>query len=91
MIVLPAGPRPWTPDERIVRDDGTTARRFTIKRACNGCGCRLGDVWPEEIFAAIDGEPELDVRAECPYCGMGAIWALCRHWGDVGNDMREGR
>lgn len=83
------GPRPWTPDERIQRDDGTTARRIVVKQCCNGCGVKLGDTTEAEIVASIVGDP-IDVRAECPYCGLGSVWALCRHWDDIANDTAGG-
>lgn len=56
-----AAPRPWTPDEKL--PDGST--RVTVKRCCNGCGKRLGDVSDDEIDAAIAGGRLPDVRAEC--------------------------
>lgn len=69
--------RPWTEPERYQRDDGTWATLRTVKRCCNGCGCQLGDTTEAEIVASINGELP-DVRGECPYCGMAAIWAICR-------------
>jgi hypothetical protein len=53
--------RPWTPEEQL--PDG--GRRITMKRACNGCGRRLGDVTSAEMDAAIEGRPLPDVRDEC--------------------------
>jgi hypothetical protein len=59
---VPAG-RTWTPEMRTA-----TGRRITVKRCCNGCGERIGDVLNEEIEAAIAGLPLSDVRSECPNC-----------------------
>lgn len=55
----PANPatRPWTPD---------TSTTIKMKRACNGCGTRLGDVTDAEMARAINGLPLPDVRRECP-------------------------
>lgn len=62
---VPAG-RTWTPEMRT--DNGS---RLTVKRCCNGCGERIGDVLNEEIEAAIALGPLPDVRSECPSCKGG--------------------
>lgn len=54
--------RPWTDD---VRSPGTTSTTVTVKRSCNGCGRRLGDVTEAELDAAMSGAPLPDVRDEC--------------------------
>lgn len=56
--------RTHTPDR--VNDDGSTM--ITMKRCCNGCGEKIGDVTDEEVDRAIDGLPALDVRSECDHC-----------------------
>lgn len=53
--------RPWTPD--YIDLGGATHVR--VKRACNGCGDRLGDATLDELDAAVDGLPLPDVRIEC--------------------------
>ena len=60
--------RPWTADRR--NEDGSTTIR--MKRACNGCGQRLGDVTDAEMARAVNGLPLPDVRRECPACGLTA-------------------
>jgi hypothetical protein len=40
-------------------------KQMHVKRICNGCGNNLGDVRPDEIDAAVAGEPLPDVRLEC--------------------------
>lgn len=58
-------PRTHTPDEKITREDGSTATRMRLKRACNGCGQHLGDADDRDV----DDQGNLtDVRAECPNC-----------------------
>jgi hypothetical protein len=66
----PANPatRPWTPD---------TSTTIKMKRACNGCGTRLGDVTDAEMARAINGLPLPDVRRECPTCGPTAPEPRC--------------
>jgi len=59
---VPAG-RTWTPDFRTA-----TGGRITVKRCCNGCGRRLGDVTDDEIDAAVGGLPLPDITGECPSC-----------------------
>ena len=61
-------PRPWTPD---------TSSTIKMKRACNGCGQRLGDVTDQEMARAINGLPLPDVRKECPTCGATAPEPRC--------------
>lgn len=56
--------RSWT-DDFVLPAGG---RRFTVKRACNGCGRLIGDVSQEEIASAIAGLPAPDARIECPHC-----------------------
>jgi hypothetical protein len=63
----PAG-RPWTP---------STATTIKMKRACNGCGQRLGDVTDQEMACGINGLPLPDVRKECPTCGPTAPEPRC--------------
>lgn len=57
--------RTWTPPRPT--ENGTAERR-TVKRCCNGCGMRVGDVTTEEIEAGMAGRPLPDVRGECPAC-----------------------
>ena len=66
--------RPWTPD-RTNADGSTTIK---MKRACNGCGERLGDVTDDEMARGINGLPLPDVRRECPACGPTAPEPACR-------------
>lgn len=61
-------PRPWTPE---------TSSTIKMKRACNGCGQRLGDVTDQEMARAINGLPLPDVRKECPTCGPTAPEPSC--------------
>ncbi len=63
LSAVPAG-RSWRPS--LPNADGST--RLWVKRACNGCGLRLGDVTEDEVFAAFAGDPLPDVRNECPSC-----------------------
>ena len=60
--------RPWTPDEKLVGEDGRAFTRFKVKTACSGCGALIGDVTDDEIAGAIEGRPLGDTTAECPYC-----------------------
>lgn len=55
-----------TPDEITYGDDGqSVTRTIKLKRACNGCGQKLGDVDDRDV----DQHGNLtDVRAECPTC-----------------------
>lgn len=57
---IPKG-RIWTDDARL--PNGVT--RITVKRCCNGCGRRLGDVHDHELDHAMAGLPLPDVTAEC--------------------------
>lgn len=69
--------RPWTEDERGVDAEGNGFTTVTLKRCCNGCGERLGDVTEEEIEAGVSGRPLPDVRAECMTCTpLGSTGAL---------------
>jgi hypothetical protein len=52
--------RPWTPDE-VLPSGGT---RVTVKRTCDGCGEKIGDVTTDEIQRAIDGLAPLSVAEE---------------------------
>lgn len=64
-----------TPDR--TNPDGSTT--ITMKRACNGCGTRLGDVDNRDV----DQHGNLtDVRAECDHCRplVEAEAAGCRTW-----------
>lgn len=63
--------RPWTPNERITREDGTQVTSMHIKRVCNGCGAQLGDMTDNEMAAAMGGRRLPDVRDECPFCQRG--------------------
>ncbi|WP_181785119.1 hypothetical protein [Streptomyces phytophilus] len=68
-------PRINTPDR--TNPDGSTT--ITMKRCCNGCGRKLGDVDNRDV----DDRGNLtDVRGECPFCAP--IVALemtgCRAW-----------
>jgi hypothetical protein len=60
--------RPWTE---------STSTTIVMKRACNGCGTRLGDVTDQEIACGINGLPLPDVRKECPTCGPTAPEPRC--------------
>ncbi|MFD3516273.1 hypothetical protein [Streptomyces sp. NPDC058657] len=58
-------PRTHTPDCVTLTDDGHESIRFTLKRACNGCGNLLGDLDDRDL----DGNGHTtDVRGECPNC-----------------------
>lgn len=65
--------RPWTED----RTSADGSRTITMKRACNGCGTRLGDVTEQEIARGINRLPLPDVRKECPACGPTAPEPRC--------------
>jgi hypothetical protein len=65
--------RTHTPDR--ANPDGSTT--IKMKRACNGCGERLGDVTEEEMARGINGLPLPDVRRECPTCGPTAPEPKC--------------
>jgi hypothetical protein len=67
-------PRPSTPD--VQNPNGSTT--VTMKRACNGCGERLGDVTEAEMHAGMNGIPLPDVRPECPNCRAEHPVAACR-------------
>src|SRR5688572_6249659 len=56
--------RTWTPER--VTPDGEP--RISVKRRCNGCRRRIGDVLPEEVAARFADLPLPDVRHECPTC-----------------------
>ena len=58
-------PRTHTPDRTTTTADGRTITHLTLKRDCNGCGQRLGDLEDRDI--SEDGHPT-DVRRECPNC-----------------------
>ncbi|MFC8361099.1 hypothetical protein ACFUIY_14650 [Streptomyces griseorubiginosus] len=77
-----SAPRPSTPDRRHA--DGSTT--ITMKRACNGCGTRLGDATDEELVAGMNGRPLPDVRRECPTCGPTAPEPECRPMTVVAGD-----
>jgi len=64
--------RRWTPDEKVVDEEGKTVTRIRVKRACNGCGALLGDVTDQEMSRAISGLAPLDVTNECPFCQRSA-------------------
>lgn len=74
--------RPNTPDR--TNADGSTT--ITMKRACNGCGQRLGDVTDTEMALAVNGLPLPDVRKECPACGPTAPEPACRPMPIVAGD-----
>lgn len=61
----PGNHRPWSPDRRNPK---TGATRIRMKRACNGCGTRLGDATSVELAYAMHGLPLPDVTGECPTC-----------------------
>lgn len=65
--------RTHTPDR--TNPDGSTT--IKMKRACNGCGRRLGDVTEQEMARGINGLPLPDVRRECPDCGPTAPEPKC--------------
>lgn len=71
-----------TPDR--TNPDGSTT--IKMKRACNGCGERLGDITDEEMTAAINGRPLPDVRRECPNCGPTAPAPVCKPMKIFGGD-----
>ncbi|MEU6340279.1 DUF4326 domain-containing protein [Streptomyces sp. NPDC046977] len=65
VLLEAANPRPNTPDEK--HPEGGT--RITMKRCCNGCGERIGDVTDWEMLLAVHyAAPLPDVRDECPTC-----------------------
>ncbi|MGW4043004.1 hypothetical protein [Streptomyces sp. NPDC004721] len=74
--------RPWTPD-RVNADGSTTIK---MKRACNGCGQRLGDVTDAEMARAVNGLPLPDVRRECLACAPTAPEPACRPMEIVAGD-----
>lgn len=61
-------PRTFTPDVVTVDADGRKHTTVKMKRACNGCGERLGDITEQEMARSINGLPLPDVRHECPTC-----------------------
>ena len=65
--------RPWT--ENRTNADGSTS--ISMKRACNGCGQRLGDVTDTEMALAVNGLSLPDVRKECPACAPTAPEPRC--------------
>lgn len=65
--------RTHTPDRH--NPDGS--KTIKMKRACNGCGTRLGDVTEQEMARGINGLPLPDVRRECPTCGPTAPEPTC--------------
>lgn len=64
LMAMAAGRRMSTPDVT----DGNGRTVVKVKRCCNGCGEQIGDVTYDEIRAAMDGQPQSDVRSECPRC-----------------------
>lgn len=74
--------RPWT--ENRANADGSTS--ISMKRACNGCGQRLGDVTDTEMACAVNGLPLPDVRRECPACAPTAPEPRCRPMQIVAGD-----
>ena len=54
--------RPWTADQM---NWVTGVKTVFVKRACNGCGRRIGDATLIELDAAIAGRELPDVRHEC--------------------------
>jgi hypothetical protein len=60
--------RPWTE---------STSTTIVMKRACNGCGQRLGDVTDQEIACGRNRLPLPDVRRECPTCAPTAPEPKC--------------
>jgi hypothetical protein len=73
---VPEG-RTWTPELPT-----STGRRIRVKRACNGCGARLGDIHDAEIEAVMGAEPLPDVRGECPNCRTDSHCHVTRADGD---------
>lgn len=71
-----------TPDR--ANPDGSTT--ITMKRACNGCGTRLGDVTKLEMVLGVEGLPLPDVRRECTNCGPTAPEPACRPLRTVDGD-----
>lgn len=72
---MPTRTRTNTPDRK--NPDGSTTIR--LKRACNGCGLKLGDVADWDV----DDHGDLtDVRDECAHCRplVEAELAGCRTW-----------
>ncbi|MFF7142303.1 hypothetical protein ACFZB5_13775 [Streptomyces nodosus] len=74
--------RPWMED-RTNADGSTTIK---MKRACNSCGQRLGDVTDTEMALAVNGLPLPDVRKECPACAPTAPEPACRPMSIVAGD-----
>src|SRR5260370_29655193 len=61
----------WVNDGRIWTPEWTDADGVTniaVKRCCNGCGNKAGDVTDAELATGIAGEVLPDVRWECPRC-----------------------
>jgi hypothetical protein len=75
-------PRTNTPDHDWLDDDGHRRTTITLKRSCNGCGQGLGDATDAEVDRAIAGQPEQDVRGECPNCApvVALEKAGCQTW-----------
>lgn len=75
-----------TPDVITTNADGRKTTTIKMKRACNGCGTRLGDVTDQEMARGINGLPLPDVRRECPTCGPTAPEPRCLPLGTVDGD-----
>lgn len=59
--------RRWT--DPVATEQG--GWHHTVKRVCNGCGAKIGDVTREEVLRSIEGLGLPDVTAECPFCTPG--------------------
>lgn len=66
---------------RVNPDGSITA---TVKRACNGCGRVLGDATNAEMDCAVNGQPLIDVSAECGCRAVDRTDAIVE-CGEIGN------
>lgn len=72
---VPRG-RTWTPSTWTTLTPGSGTRAggvIAAKRACNGCGEKIGDPTDLETAYALAGKPLPDVRGECPNCSREAV------------------
>ncbi|MFJ8006147.1 hypothetical protein [Streptomyces fagopyri] len=87
--------RTQTPDTVTVNEHGHTSTAFTLKRACNGCGAKLGDLDDRDFTW---GGKLRDVRAECPACaplveleaaGCATFLLTLRSYGDIDRHLDQ--
>lgn len=66
--------RPWTPHQRVHTDSGNPGVRLAVKRVCDGCQTRLGDVSDAEMIEVSKGRDLRSVKDQCPLCnGLHAL------------------